>query len=136
MTIAKIYAQHKSAFRDVAAYVIMLNYRCVATIAFKYPEDGAGKLYVYVHCIGFEMVRGQAVGYDYDERTERTAAIEDAFKRIKPSVNAFPGEQWAELHAQDMEDQRKTFQACMVDIGDKVWSDALMDAGYTVITAI
>lgn len=47
--MAKIYDQHRAAFSNVSAYVITLDGEKVATIAIKFPRDGAGRLYAYVH---------------------------------------------------------------------------------------
>jgi hypothetical protein len=75
MTKPAIYDQHDAAFRRVQAFVIARNGERVATIAFKFPADGAGRLYAYVHWLGTEMVRGHANGYGYDKRS---AACADA----------------------------------------------------------
>lgn len=73
--MSNIYDQHNSAFRQVQAYVILKGSERVATIAFKFPHDGAGRLYAYVHWLGAPMVRGYANGYGYDKRS---AAVESA----------------------------------------------------------
>lgn len=64
-----IYDQHRAAFANVSAYVVMHGGERVATIALKFPRDGAGRLYAYVHWIGVPMVRGYAGGYGYDKRS-------------------------------------------------------------------
>lgn len=43
-----IYEQHEKAFTSVQAFVIAKNGERVATIAFKFPRDGAGRLYAYI----------------------------------------------------------------------------------------
>ena len=73
--MSSIYELHDKAFRHVSAYVILLNGERVATVAIKFPADGAGRLYAYVHWIGTPMVRGFAGGYGYDKRS---AACADA----------------------------------------------------------
>jgi hypothetical protein len=75
-----IYDLHTKAFQRVSAYVIARNGERVATIAFKFPADGAGRLYAYVHWFGAPMVRGFAGGYGYDKRS---AAVESALPRMK-----------------------------------------------------
>lgn len=70
-----IYAMHEKAFPNVSAYVVMLGDERVATIAFKFPKDGASRLWAYVHWTGIPMVRGYSTGYGYDKKT---AAIESA----------------------------------------------------------
>ena len=77
-----IYEQHAAAFSKVSAFVILdLEGERVATVAIKYPNDGAGRLYAYVHLLGVEMVRGHANGYGYDKRS---AAVAAAIAKIKP----------------------------------------------------
>lgn len=44
-----IYKQHDTAFARVSGYVIAKDGERVATIAFKFPADGAGRLWAYVH---------------------------------------------------------------------------------------
>ena len=82
-----IYVLHAKAFNRVSAYVIMRGEERVATIAFKFPRDGAGRLYAYVHVFGAPMVRGYAGGYGYDKRS---AACSSAAKHIQPPT----GEGW------------------------------------------
>ena len=79
--MTNIYDLHTKAFSHVSAYVILKDGERVATIALKYPKDGAGRLYAYVHYIGLEMVRDYAGGYGYDKRS---AAITRATAKIKP----------------------------------------------------
>lgn len=75
-----IYDQHSAAFSQVAAYVVLdITGKRVATIAFKRPRDGAGRLTVYAHWIGVPMVRGSASGYGYDKST---AALSSAASKI------------------------------------------------------
>lgn len=131
----KIYDQHKAAFANVSAYVIMKGGARVATIAFKYPKDGAGRLWCYAHYFNLGMARGYAGGYGYDKRS---AAAQGAVENIEPYQMdpSYKGVQWAELHAQAMEEQRKDFQAALHDIGGADWSDALRNAGYEVLCAV
>lgn len=79
-----IYDQHKAAFASVAAYVVLHGSEKVATIAFKYPRDGSGRLYAYVHWIGVEMVRGFAGGYGYDKHS---AACAEAARKMNRGVS-------------------------------------------------
>lgn len=76
--MSDIYDQHRAAFANVSAYVILRGGERVATIAFKFPRDGAGRLYAYVHWIGVPMVRGFAAGGGYDKRS---AAVADAAQK-------------------------------------------------------
>jgi len=68
-TMADIYDQHRAAFNAASAYVIVRDGARIGTIAFKYPRDGAGRLYAYVHFHGLAMVRGFAAGGGYDKHS-------------------------------------------------------------------
>lgn len=117
-----IYKQHEAAFNHVAAYVITKDGERVATIAFKFPRDGAGRLYTYVHWLGLEMVRGHANGYGYDKKS---AACESAIE--KQSVR--------KLYGSDYEVQ-KAFEDALSNIGGSTWDARLRDAGFTVLQAV
>jgi hypothetical protein len=82
-----IYEQHRKAFENVAAYVIAKDGEQVATVAFKYPRDGAGRLYAYVHWLGLPMVRGYANGMVYDKGS---AAVCSASRNIGTTGYARP----------------------------------------------
>lgn len=86
--MSDIYQQHDKAFANVAAYVLVdgIGNR-VATVAFKFPRDGAGRLWCYLHVVGLEMVRGHARGFGYDKRS---AAIEAAAKRLPDAIPPMP----------------------------------------------
>jgi len=70
-----IYDHHSAAFRLVGAAALVHNGIQIGKIAFKYPSDGAGRLYCYLHIHGDAMVRGSAGGYGYDKQG---AAFESA----------------------------------------------------------
>jgi hypothetical protein len=108
-----IYEQHAAAFANVSAYVIMRDGSRVATIAFKFPRDGAGRLYAYVHWLGFPMVRGWAGGGGYDKRS---AAVASAAKLIKAPDPAF-------IAAIAKEDGME-------------WQNSLRSAGFDVLQAV
>ena len=111
--MSDIYDQHRAAFANVSAYVVLKDGERVATIAFKFPRDGAGRLYAYVHWIGVPMVRGFAGGYGYDKRT---AACSSAAQRLDGVPHAFIDALW-------------------VDTGP-TWDEQLRKAGFTVIQAV
>lgn len=96
--MSDIYDQHKAAFASVSAYVIAKDGDRVATVAFKYPRDGAGRLWCYVHVLGVPMVRGHAGGYGYDKHS---AASEVAFARISDVSGLGPSRQDAILQMRD-----------------------------------
>ena len=118
-----IYDQHRAAFSNVSAYVVLKDGERVATIAFKYPKDGAGRLQVYIHYIGLEMVKSYAGGYGYDKAS---AAVESAVKKIKGG----------ECRDKKLELDASDFVGLFQDIGGKDWSDVLRDAGFTVLSAV
>ena len=133
--MTKIYEQHDAAFKNVSAYVVMKDGQRVATIAFKFPEDGAGRLYAYVHWIGVEMVRGHANGYGYDKRS---AACESAVKNMAAVFADF-----LELHKPYMMNPSLRcyhdglgFREVLRDIGGSDWQRKLEDAGFTVLQAV
>ncbi len=125
--MADIYDQHRTAFANCEAHVILHNGERVATIAFKFPRDGAGRLYAYVHWIGLEMVRGFASGGGYDKRTAACAAAVrriDAPSRDDPASKGFQHSTYAKFRT-----------ALHFDAGP-TWDRALRDAGFTVLQAV
>jgi hypothetical protein len=123
-----IYDRHKAAFQNVSAYVIALNGDRVALIAFKYPRDGASRLYAYVHWIGVPMVRGFAGGGGYDKHS---AAVADAVRKaIEAHKDDAPVEATDELRA------RATFFRTLRDDGGEHWHRRLRDAGFEVWQAV
>jgi len=114
--MSDIYDQHSAAFANVSAYVILKDGERVATVAFKFPRDGAGRLYTYVHWLGLEMVRGFAGGYGYDKRTAAVAAAVKTLGGYSPGLGDF-------------------LTACDRD-GGHHWDRRLQDAGFTVLQAV
>lgn len=114
----KIYDQHATAFANVSAYIIMKDGERVATIAIKFPKDGAGRLHAYVHWIGVPMVRGMAGGYGYDKRS---AAVREAFRNIDPGART----------------ECEAFKTTMLDGPDGMeWPMILSRGGYAVLQAV
>ena len=132
-----IYDQYSAAFSRVSAFVIMkklfddIEPTRVATVALKYPADGAGRLFAYVHWIGLEMVRGYAGGYGYDKRS---AAVEAAIAKLRK----------ANEDALSFDDSTppqpcnnfSEFCVSLRDCGGNSWDGALRDAGFTVLQAV
>ena len=119
-----IYAQHRAAFSNVSAYVVMYGGERVATVAIKYPRDGAGRLYSYVHWLGVPMVRGHAGGGGYDKRT---AACASAARNLPESLPE-GYDAAADVYA--------AFLATMRADGGLEWNSALTRAGFTVLQAV
>lgn len=125
--MSDIYDQHKAAFSNVSAFVITKGTDRVATVAIKFPRDGAGRLYAYVHFFGMPMVRGFAGGYGYDKRT---AAVEDAMKKIDPQY--FAADHWKESR-----EECEKFVAAVSKARDGTdWTDMFRNAGYAVLQAV
>jgi hypothetical protein len=120
--MSDIYTQHAAAFRNVAAYVIMRGSERVATIAFKFPADGAGRLYAYVHWIGEPMARGFAGGGGYDKRS---AACADAIRKMNP--NQRPRSESQEC---------VWFMQALANDDGIGWQDHLRDVGFEVFQAV
>jgi hypothetical protein len=133
--MTKIYDQHAAAFSPVSAFVVMKDGERVATIAFKFPKDGAGRLWCYVHWLGLEMQRGYAGGYGYDKRS---AAVCDAVGKItmQPIDASFAGKPWYELDREMKAKESAAFKDVFKGIGGQDWDAALRAAGYLVLQAV
>lgn len=114
-----IYDQHAAAFRQVSAFVIAKDGERVATVAIKFPKDGASRLWAYVHWLGARMERGYANGYGYDKRS---AAVAAALCKINPATTQ-EGKASAALNA---------FVGAALEMDGRDWTRALEDAGFTV----
>jgi hypothetical protein len=135
---ANIYDQHSAAFSNVSAFVILGketddkgNPVRVATVALKFPKDGAGRLYAYVHWFGLPMVRGFAAGGGYDKRT---AAVAAAIRNAKADMNdaAQDPARISDQNARSLFEFRK---ALLIDSGSD-WTRQLQDVGFTVLQAV
>lgn len=130
-----IYDHHRKAFDHVSAYVVTRDGEKVATVAFKFPRDGAGRLYAYVHWLGFPMVRDFAGGYGYDKRT---AACIDAAGRL--DIDA-ADKSAAELGAEYVTgrpwfEHYRAFVTAMRVYDGNDWQRNLETAGFTVWQAV
>lgn len=120
--MSDIYDQYRTAFAQVSAYVILKDDERVATVAFKFPRDGAARLYAYVHWIGIEMVRGYAGGYGYDKRS---AAVANAARKLV-TVPPEKGNPSGFIK----------FVAAIEKDDGEYWDRRLQDAGFTVHQAV
>lgn len=125
--MADIYEMHDKAFAKVSAFVILKGGERVATVAIKFPADGAGRLWAYVHWIGTEMTRGHAGGYGYDKRT---AAVSVAARKLPLTLDL--DNSTARSRRGSYDDFRR---AALLDAGDN-WTRALEKAGFTVLQAV
>jgi hypothetical protein len=114
-----IYDKHAKAFENVRAAVIVDgNGNRKATVSIKYPKDGAGRLTLFLHIIGTEMVYGTASGYGYDKAG---AAFENACGNLS-----------GETHVND------GLCKALYDIrlGGYDWEKAFRDIGLNVLLAV
>lgn len=127
MRMTDIYEQHTAAFAKVEAHVVLnAAGERIATVAIKFPADGAGRLWAYVHVIGLEMTRGFANGYGYDKRS---AAVDVAMSKVGPRIGEAVSSPEAQAHAITMR------EAIKANDGD-YWNRALERAGYRVLQAV
>lgn len=124
--MSNIYDQHKAAFSNVSAYVILKDGERVATVAIKYPSRGEGRLWAYLHVIGLPMVRSYAAGCGYDKRS---AAVASAARKVEASKGEYATAEDATL-AQFWNDLSPS-----LDKGHE-WTRALELAGFTVLQAV
>lgn len=120
-----IYDQHRTAFANVGACVVLKNGELVARIALKFPRDGAGRLYAYVHWLGTPMVRGFAGGYGYDKRS---AAVAAAVRKMTVNPTLDPLSPAMTAHVE--------FMRALDGDGGEYFDRKLELAGFTVIVAI
>ena len=123
--MADIYDQHKAAFAHVSAYAVFKDGELVARIAFKFPKDGAGRLYAYVHWLGEPMVRGFATGGGYDKGSAACAA---AVHKMDWKTSA--------KTIDDKEEARAAFIRAMAKDDGATWNDHVRKAGFLVLSAV
>lgn len=130
-----VYDHHAAAFANVSAFVVSRDGEKVATIALKFPRDGAGRLYAYVHWLGLPMVRGFAGGYGYDKRTAAVVAAarkfgQNAAEKIaaENNITEADGRPW-------LNGYKAFLAACSLNDGYD-WQRNLEKAGFTVWQAV
>lgn len=121
MSTRDIYDLHRDAFANVSAYVITKDGKRAATVAFKFPRDGASRLWCYLHIHGAPMARGYAGGYGYDKAS---AAFEAAAEKHSTAIQMDDGGAIAAIKA-----------AVAGDSGYS-WDRRLRDAGFEVMQAV
>lgn len=113
--MSDIYEQFEKAFARTAAFVILRDGVPVGKAAIRYPADGAGRLWFYLHPYGSPMVRGSATGGGYDKAT----AAAYAAARLLESSDVTDG-----------------FRAALIADGGWSWQRWLDAAGFTVVQAV
>lgn len=138
--MTNIYDQHRAAFARVSAFVILKDGERVATVAIKFPADGAGRLYAYFHVLGVPMARAFAGGYGYDKRS---AAVSAALAKVAVSP-PLPDSEIGEASRANYRAmcEREAAKAAAwralaptLNKGDD-WTRALEKAGFTVLQAV
>lgn len=130
--MADIYELHSKAFAKVAAYVICRDGEGVGTVAIKFPADGAGRLWAYVHLLGASMVRAQASGYGYDKRS---AAVQKAISLI-PVYGHSDYDDPNSTYARAYMVNREALQAACKAMDAEDWQRTLEKQGFTVLQAV
>ena len=124
--LANIYEMYDKAFASVSAFIIITNNtgERIATLAFKRPKDGAGRLYCYFHLLSMPMSRGFAAGGGYGKAS---AAFLDATEKAKIADGSSP-------------DCLKLLsvvkEAALKGNGSSQYVNALRDAGFNVLQAV
>jgi hypothetical protein len=131
--MTRIYDQHDTAFKMLSAYVVLDGKGDkVATIAIKFPRDGAGRLYAYVHWIGSEMVRGSATGYGYDKRSAACSVaahnLPFPYQMSEPSKPNYI--------SADSAPSYDAFRYAMMKDDGRCWDNHLEAAGFRVLQAV
>ena len=122
-----IYQQFDAAFKQVQSYVILKDGVHVANINFKFPRDGAGRLFCYLHVRGLEMVRDYAGGYGY---AKKDAAVSHAIKKVKP----FEKVESAYYEAINL--NLVSLKEALKNDSGASFINKLIDAGFTVLQAV
>lgn len=116
--MAKVYESLDKATKHISASVILKNGEVKGRIIVKYPKDGAGRLYVFIHEYGLECLQGMASGYGYDKTG---AAISDAYQ------------QWAKEYG-DSGICAELYRVLEPVTYNGEWQNVLRKAGYEVVT--
>jgi hypothetical protein len=116
---ANIYDQHKAAFANVAAYVVLKDGERVATVAFKFGNA----VTAYVHWIGVQMTKGVAKGGGYDRMSASVAMAADKIAD-------------RERETENQAVARIGFIAAARKDGGATWIRSLEDAGFVVVLAV
>jgi len=75
-----VYDKHSKHFAQVSAYVIIDNEgNQKGTMSVKYPKDGMGKLYLYLHLHGSQMVQVSVSGWGFDKLSVAVQKAAEAY---------------------------------------------------------
>lgn len=85
-----VYEKHDKHFAHVSAWVILNEQGDkVGTMSAKYPKDGIGKLYLYLHLHGTEMVQVSISGCGFDKLSVAVQKAADTY--VKKHLGAEKG---------------------------------------------
>lgn len=129
--MTQIYDQHRAAFASVEAYVIARDGERVATIAFKFPRDGACRLHAYVQWLGEPMTRGFAGGGGYDKRSAAAAA---AARKLTLSEGVYSD--GTPYHDEEERAAWEAFRGALAKDDGMGWDRNLRDAGFEAWQAV
>ena len=121
-----------NAFKQVSAYVVMdqETMQPIATIALKFPSEGAGRVNAYIHLIGMEVQHGYDGGYGYDKRT---ASIIDAIS----NCNDIWAQQIKSGHVSLTSVQQNFINLLLSDDAQGGWLEVINhNNGFIVIQAV
>ena len=127
--MANVYDQHRAAFSNVSAYVVMCGGERVATIAFKFGNAVSA----YVLWIGIEMQRGRAMGHGYDRQS---AACADAARKMPEALETGMWANGTPCHTDQQKADYAQFRAALMTDDGRRWDDRLRDAGFQVWQAV
>lgn len=123
------YDQFDAAFKHVTAYAILDSAgEYIARACFKYPADGAGRLYCYFQMWGAGMVRGYASGGGYDKQS---AAVQMALGKWRAMERAESAGDYPIRPA--VSDIMARIESAMAGQGGRRWADCLERAGFRVV---
>lgn len=125
--------QFEDHFRKVRASLVMYGGKPVAKIIIKYPEDGAGRLYAYVHWFGVEMGRGWAGGFGYDKGT---AACANATQALPAALSRDHHTGGTPIHDKAEQAAYAVFREALSKDSVFDWDAALYKAGFEVHSVI
>lgn len=114
--MSKVYDNLDKATKHISASVILKDGEVKGRIIVKYPKDGAGRLYVFIHEYGLECLQGMASGYGYDKTG---AAISDAYQQWEKGNSDIGAELYRAIEPVTYNGE---------------WQNVLRKAGYDVVT--
>ena len=127
-----IWQKHDKHFAQVKACAILDSEgKHILNVSWKYPNDGAGRLYCYVHIIGLAPSQGMAGGYGYDKTS---AALQSAFEKYKPYEPFYNGEPESDIVRKN--ETIAHFKAMFKNIGGQDWHNVFRDNGYQVLNVL